>query len=150
MNNKGFTLIEVLVSIAIIFILAGISTSVFYQKYRTVTVDKDVTNVISYLDKARNQTIDAVDASSFGISFSSTTVNLFEGTVSNSSTIKTTYTISPDVTMTYALTGGASQVYFNRLTGEPSVVGTITLTSKVNNSYTTTIVIRATGLAEVQ
>lgn len=148
---KGFTLVETLIAIGILVLLGGLTSAAFYNKFRTVTVDKDVQNVLAYLDKARNQSLSSVNSSSFGVKFSSSTVYFFKGTTSNSSTNQASRPLSSGVTISpLALTGGVTEVYFNRLTGEPSATGTITFSSANGSSFNKTIVIRSTGLAEVQ
>ncbi len=142
---------ETLIAIAILVLLAALTVSAFYNKYRTVTVDKDVQNVISYLDKARNQSIAAVNSSSFGVKFSSNKVYFFKGSVFSTSTTQMTYTLSSGVTLSpISLTGNATELYFDRLTGEPSVTGTVTFSSANGSSSNKTVIIRSTGLAEAQ
>lgn len=149
--KKGFTLIEILISIAILLLLAGLTIGAFYTKFRTVTVDKDVENVIAYLDKARNQSLASVESSSYGVALQTNSALFFKGTSETpSSNILTRHFFSANVTASSSLSGGAVRVYFTRLTGEPSATGTIIFMSTNGSQYNKTIVIRSTGLAEVQ
>lgn len=150
MIKRGFTVIEMLVVIAILVVLAGVSIAFLLPQKQTATVDRDAQNALTYLQRARNQSLSSVDNSSFGVNFASTSAAFFKGTSYGAAGVQSSFTYAPSVYATVALTGGATQVYFNRLSGEPSVTGTITFRSSLNASTTKVIYIRATGLSEIQ
>ncbi len=147
-KNKGFTVIEVLVSLSILVILFGISLGVFYAQRKAANIENDAQNVLTQLQKARNQTLSSVNNSSFGVRFTASSSALFEGTTYSQAGTLFTFPFSSNVTT--SLTGGVTQVYFERLTGEPSATGTITFQSNAGTTTPQTIIIRATGLAEIQ
>lgn len=142
-TQKGFTVIEILVVIGILLILLGITLGALSSQKNSATAERDAQNVLTYLEKARNQTLSSIDNSSYGVIFTSTSTRLFKGTSYSAPNLLSTYEYTSGVTSTIALSGGATQLYFNRLSGEPSATGTITFQSE-------TIIIRATGLAEIQ
>jgi prepilin-type N-terminal cleavage/methylation domain-containing protein len=148
-GKKGFTAMEILVVLAIFLLLVSVSLTAFYGRKQVANIDRDAENVLTYLQKARNQTVSSVDNSSFGVRFSSSTAVLFKGTSYTASSTQSTFSYGSGVVVSVSLAGGATQLYFQRLTGEPSATGTITFTS--NTSTTSkSIIIRATGLAEIQ
>lgn len=74
-------------------------------------------------------------------------VIIFKGKVflSNDPDNETINIISPATISAITLTGGASDLYFNRLSGAPSASGTIALSISGDASLAKTITISATG-----
>lgn len=149
-NSKGFSLLELVIGIAIIAIIAGISVATFAKFSRSSSVNKEADIALSHLEKARNQTLASVDSSSFGVRFSTSTITFYKGTTYSGSTGRVVQSIPSNVLVSYSFTGNAQEIYFNRLTGIPSATGTVTFTSRSNASTTKTIQVQATGLAEIQ
>lgn len=152
MNKRGFTLIEVLISISIMALLLGISMSVFRALTDQQSLDRDVETVISYMLRAQNQTRAGEKNSNYGVYFASTSVTLFEGTVYSAGT--PTNLVFNFNNRTYmhatALTGGGNQIYFKKISGAPHATGTVTYRSNGMTSKQKLIQIYASGLIEVQ
>lgn len=151
LEKKGFTLMEILIVMGTIILLVGISIKVFYNQKSSATVDRDTDNTLNYLQKARNQSLSSVNNTTFGVRITSTSTSLFEGTSYSVSSARESFSFGAGTTVTTSLSGNATQLYFNRLTGEPTATGTITFLSTGGGStQTEVIIIRATGLAEIQ
>jgi type II secretory pathway pseudopilin PulG len=148
----GFTIIERIVVIGITVAVVGLTATAFVGLSNSETLDKDTGLVLTAIEKARNDTINAKNGSEFGVMFSSSTVTIFEGTVYNANAVtNVVYNISTKVTLSsLQLTGGASTIYFGQIDGKPSATGTITYSLKSNASSTKSISIYGSGLAEVQ
>jgi prepilin-type N-terminal cleavage/methylation domain-containing protein len=149
-GQKGFTLLEILIIVAIFVALAGIGLSAFYNFNRHHALEKDTRAVFSVLEDARSRTLSAKNDSSWGVHFESTKVVLFEGTDYDASDPKNfLILLSSHVEISSIdLTDGAQSITFQRLTGDADVTGIITLSFINDPSVQKTISIYKTGLVE--
>lgn len=149
-KNKGISIIEILVSIAIMGILGSISVSVFSGLANSISLDKDASNIVSYINKARTESINSVNSLEHGVLFAAKKVTVFKSTIYSVANTETSYDISGKSSITaITLTGGATSLYFDKLTGAASKTGTITVTS-AGGTKTKTITIYATGIIDIQ
>ncbi|MEK7588620.1 MAG: type II secretion system protein [Patescibacteria group bacterium] len=146
--QKGFTVTEMLVVFAVVGIMAAVVIPKFSQiRESQILKDASIT-VVSALNKASAQTLASIDSSEYGVHFQSDRVIIFKGTsyVAGSGSNEDITLASPATITNISLTGGVSDVYFNRLTSAPNVVGTVTITV---NSSTKIITIGATGIVSM-
>ena len=144
--KKGISLVEVLFIIGIVVLMAVISYPQF-SKIKSLQVVKSAGgDVISSLEKAQSQTRASLNSSAYGVHFQSDKIIIFKGTTfsANDGNNQAINIISPATISNISLTGGASDIYFNRLTGKPSASGTVTI-SVASASVSKTITISATG-----
>jgi len=146
---KGFTVIEVLVAIALAGIIAAIGVASFVNWNTTEALDTETGKIISLLLEARSLTISGSDSSAFGVHFESGKAVLFRGsTYTPESPSNRTQALHDEVRISsIALTGGASDVVFKKLTGATAQSGTVTLVSARDAQKTRTITITLTGVA---
>lgn len=152
--KKGLTMAEVLVVIAVLGIIFAVILPQFAKNRENQVLKNAVGEVISSLDKARSQTLASLNANicstcgNYGVHFQSDKVIIFRGTVfsANDANNETINIITPANISNISLGTGISDVYFARLTGAPSHVGTITVST---TSFLKTIRISATGVASV-
>lgn len=134
--KRGFTMIEVMLSLAIIGVLAGISAPI-YQSFQ-VRNDLDIAAVTIAQSMRRAQVLsEAVDGdATWGVDVRSGSITVFKGaTYAGRDT--TFDELSPMPTsITPSGFGGA---VFAKFTGLPQTTGTITLTSNANETRTITI-----------
>jgi prepilin-type N-terminal cleavage/methylation domain-containing protein len=137
-KNAGFTLIEIILSLATIGIIAGISIPV-YQSFQ-VRNDLDIATVEIAQSARRAQILSqAVDGdTSWGVKIqsASTSISIFKG-VSYSArdlTFDEIFYLPPSITVS-----GLSEIVFGKFTGLPVVTGTTTLTSNTNETRNITI-----------
>ncbi len=147
--KRGITLIEILMVVAILGILTGISVSSFRTISNTKTLDKEAEVVLSYINRTRTNAINSLNLEAHGVSFASSTVTIYYGTSAVTAASSSVYTLSGGHTISgVSLSNGATNFYFNKLSGEPSATGSITIRNQSGD--TKTITIYGTGLSEVQ
>lgn len=150
-SQKGITFIELLIVIAIIIILIAVVSPQF-SKVKNLQILKGTgEDVVSLLRKARSETLASLNSTEYGVHFSSNQVVLFSGTTynPNSASNQIDSISSPATISAISLTGGAVDVYFNRLSGTASKTGTITISISSDASLTKTITISGTGVASI-
>ncbi len=134
--NRGFTLIEVMLSLAMIAILAGVSLPI-YQSFQ-VRNDLDIAAVTIAQSMRRAQTLSqAVDGDiTWGVDIQSGSITIYKGAsyAGRDATYDELFNMPTSTTPS-----GLSGVVFAKFTGMPQITGTITLTSNLNETRTITI-----------
>ncbi len=147
-GNHGFTLLEILMVIAIMGILITIIISSFSILNKSQALEKSVRQGASIVSQARSLTLSSKEDSNYGVHFESSALTLFKGPTYSALDANNIVTpLNNLVSITnIALTGGGSDVVFKRLNGSINTPGTITYTL---SSKTKSLTISATGLIEV-
>ncbi len=145
--QKGYSILEILLAVAIVGIILVIATYSFSGLKNSQAMKNATGDISSATDKARSEAFASVASSEYGVHFQSNKVVIFKGTAYNaSSSTNETINISSPASITNVTLNGVSgtsgDVYFNKLTGTPSKTGTVTVTV---SSTTKTITISATG-----
>lgn len=145
--NKGFTLVEILVSLSVLAIISGIVMFSFSSVNSSGALERSASDVVSALNQARSQTLSSKDNSIYGVRFEESEVIIFRESFSagNSENVSVTLT-SPVSLSEVSLAGGGSEVLFERFTGKVAAHGTVTLSGSA--SSTKVITIYETGLFE--
>lgn len=143
--KKGITGLEIIIVVAVLGIIFAIVVPQFAKVRERAVLKSAVSDILSSLNKAKNQTLSSVDSSEYGVHFESDRVIIFKGTsfssgVSGNETINIT---SPATLSTISILGGGSDIYFNRLNGTPNTTGSVTVSS---TNFSKTITIAATGI----
>lgn len=141
--HNGFTLLEVLLSVALIAVLVGISIPI-YQSFQ-VRNDLDIATVEIVQNMRRAQALSyAVDGdTSWGVKIQSGNITVFKGANYVARDINSDEVFNIPTSITPA---GLSEVVFTKFTGLPQTTGTITLTS--NSNETRSIAINQKGMAD--
>ncbi len=147
MNNRGFSALEIIITISISFILTAISVSMFSRLSNNTSLDKDANIVLSYISRARSAAIDSKDALAHGVKFASTTVYIYSGTTYPGTHSESYNLLSGANISSLSLSNRSTSFYFNKLTGTPSATGTVTVS---RNGSSKSIIIYATGVSEIQ
>ena len=139
--NKGFTLLELLLSIALISVLAGFSLPVYRTLIKKNDLDIAANSIVASLRRAQILS-QAVDGDiTWGVKVQSGSIVVFKG--ASYATRDTAYDEIFDVPTSIGI-GGTGEYVFAKMTGLPQSTGTTTLTSE---SDTRTVSINAKGMA---
>ncbi|MEN9614212.1 MAG: hypothetical protein RLZZ347_519 [Candidatus Parcubacteria bacterium] len=148
--SKGISVLELLITVAIVTLLVSISLKTFGQFFTVQSVDKEVGAVLSTIAYARSQSMAGRNDTSYGVHFASTTITVFRG---STYTVSTTTNIARElsggvVVSRLSLGAGVVDVVFGKLTGTASASGTIMISSTRDSTQSKTITISGTGLAQ--
>lgn len=135
-NESGFTLIEVLLSIALIAFIAGISIPV----YQSLQLRNDLevsANIISQnLRRAQTLSRGVDDDSKWGLYIESEKATIFKGNdfLTRDMDADETYDLPRSV-----VPSGLQEIIFGKFSGEPQQTGDVILTSSSGDIKTVTI-----------
>ena len=148
-HKKGFTVLEVLIVIAIVGILTVIVVTGFQKFNRVESVNRDTETVLETLRSARDQTVASKNELQYGVHFGTQSITLFSGTsYSSGAAGNQVYPLhSGDTILSTVITGGGSNVIFQRLTGQTADYGTVTISSMAASS-SNNVIIYDTGLVQ--
>jgi prepilin-type N-terminal cleavage/methylation domain-containing protein len=149
MIKRGFTMVELLIVVAIAILLSAVVFSSLLSFRKNQALEKDTELVVQLLNQARSQTLSSKGATVYGVHFASSQVILFSGsTYAAAASGNQAFDLtSTDTILTITLTGGGSDVLFQRLTGETTQNGTIVISSS-GISRTKTVTIYRTGVID--
>lgn len=151
-NNKGFTVLELLMVISIIAVLATIITLSFSSFRNSSALQTTSEDVVSILNKARSNTIASKDGYQYGVHFATNDVTIFRGAsfvAGDGSNEVHTLDTAVQIAST-AFAGGGSDVLFKKFTGKTDNYGTTTLQVIPDPSKTAIISIEETGVVGFQ
>jgi len=141
-HTKGFTLIEVLLSVTLIAILAAFTTPVYLSFFLSNDVALVTSDLASSLRRAQLLSRSGASDSPWGVAIQNQQIILFQGTTyaARDTTFDEITTFGSIIDVT-----GITEVTFSQLYGIPSTTGATTFTSAENN-VSKTITINEIGL----
>lgn len=137
--SQGFTLLELLLSLALIAILAGFSASIFLRIQTKNDLDSSAATVVQNLRRAQ-LLAQAVDSDiAWGVKIQNGSIILFKG--ASYATRDTAFDEISTIPNSIGASG-VSEIVYNKFTGLPQLSGTITLST---NTDTSTVTINEKG-----
>ncbi len=152
LKYKATSLITILAIIAVMGLLVAIIVPSLTNSRQRQSLNGSTDDIVSLLVTARSQTLSSYNSRNYGVHFTSTSITLFTGPTYNvNATDNIVKTLDTGVSLsTISLTGGGSDVIFDRLKGSTSQYGTIVVQVSGSVAYLKTITISSTGLVSTQ
>jgi len=135
-TSQGFTLVELLLCVAIISLLAGLSIPVSESFNRNNDLDIATQLLASGLRRAEAYARASNTDNAWSVEVQSSTVTLFQGTSFGGRNTAYDEAFSLPGTITPS---GTTEVQFSKFAATPNTSATITLTSTTNNTRTVTV-----------
>lgn len=140
--NNGFTLLEILLCVAMIGIIAGVTAPMYNGMLTKNDLDIATTTVVQSMRRAQLLSQGMEGDSNWGVKVQSGSIVIFKGT-SYAARDTTLDEVTPMPTL--IAVSGTTEYVFNKMSGTPQTVGSVTLTS---NSSSKTITINAKGTTD--
>lgn len=121
-STSGFTLVELLLVIALVVIIGLFTSSVGISYYQSELLSEASDNIVSTLRQAQGLAMSGKNASSYGVYFGEDSYVLFEGSYYETREIEEdmVFPLNSNLVIT-----GPREVVFSALTGRASVVDTL-------------------------
>ena len=133
MNNKGFTLIEALLSITILVIIAGLSIPVAQRFYTRNNLDVATHSLVQTIRKTQSFAMGSNGDSKWGIRFSNPTITVFKG--ENFAGREQEFDENYDMPNTVRVSG-IEELVFDKMSGLPNTTQDIILTNSDGETKT--------------
>jgi prepilin-type N-terminal cleavage/methylation domain-containing protein len=125
---KGFSLLEIIISIAIIGILTAIVTNSFQISQIKKQQDGIVQSIVASLEKAQADTVAGKEGSSHGIKFNAQEYISFVGTSFNANSVTNQINIiNPQFEIQNTISNAQDIIYFAKISGTTNESATITI-----------------------
>lgn len=128
-HMRGFTLVELILSVGILSMLAGLSLPLYASFYNRTNLDSTADQVAHALRRAQGFSRSANGDTTWGVRLQSGSVVVFKGASYAARDVDYDETIS----LNNITPSGVSEVVFTKLYGAPSATGTVTLTETTIN-----------------
>lgn len=141
-HEQGFTLLELLLSVAIISLIAGFSLPVYRTLLSKNDLDISATVTASSLRRAQNLSQGVDGDITWGVKAQNGSIVIFKGTsfASRDTNFDETFDVPTSISV-----GGATEIIFSKLTGLPQTTGTFNLSTE---SDSRTVTINAKGMVD--
>ncbi len=146
MKNKGFTIIELVLSVFILTTLFSIAFLSYQNIKRTFLLKTTTQRVISVIETAKERSESSLNNSQHGVRIESSQLILFEGPSYADASLKENFTISKELSLEGNFVG-YPDIIFEKVTGKTKNIGSIKVLYNKNPSYFKLIKINSFGNA---
>ena len=134
MHKKGFSLLEIMIVVAIIGILSAIAVINFSAARKAKILETTADGIAFTLEKAKADSVSGKYGQSHGLKFNTGDYISFVGSSYNAGNASNTaYTIDDSFTITNTITDPDDKIVFLRLTGATNNTATVTV-SQISDS----------------
>ena len=145
---KGTTILEVIIGIAVLFILAAIAIP-SASTPTVIDIQVDTQQIVSTLSLAQNRTMASEASSQHGVFFDvmGNTYTLFEGSdyASRNTSEDEVFALSRSVAISLVSFGGGDEIVFERIYGSTVQSGSVVIELVSNASVTSTVFVAPSG-----
>lgn len=135
-TRPGFTLLEVLLSVALLALLTGMGAPVYQAMQNRNSLDISTNSLVQSLRRAQLLSQASEGDSSWGVKVQSGSIVLFRG--SSYAARNAGYDEIFDIP-TNIILSGVNEIVFDKLSGLPQTTGTMTLTSTAGETRNMTV-----------
>jgi len=144
--QKGFTLLELLISVGIITLIGAASLASFINSRNIRDLAASGQNVISIIKLAQSKTLAGENNNLWGVHLEQSKFTLFEGATYAGAISTQAHLLPPNIKIAnIALAGGGPDVLFQKLTGKTTKNGTFDLQVKSDGSQKFSITVDSSG-----
>lgn len=138
--KKGFTILELILAVALFLILGTLATAFYSRLYVQSTVTSVTDQLTQAFRKAQTYAMSSRLNSNWGVHKDTSQIVLFQGNTyaERTASLDEVFPIGDNVTVSIF-----TDVIFSRLTGTPSATATITITG---GTSTKTVIINSQGV----
>ena len=150
-QNAGFTLLELMVVLAIVAVVGAISISNFGLLQKKYSVDGSMQEFVGIISLAKSNTVSSEAISQYGIYINTATFPnayvLFKGSSYDARDVSydKTYVLPSTLQFADVSLQGGNEIVFDRLTGASGQSGNVTLRSIADNAQSKTMYISSAG-----
>jgi prepilin-type N-terminal cleavage/methylation domain-containing protein len=150
-NNAGFTIIELVIVIAILVLLSAIAIPDFISFQKKTDLDNSIQEFASALRTAQSKTLSSENDSQYGVylktSVSPNQYILFKGTsyAGHDAASDHIYSLKNTSEFFNISLGGGNEIVFDKLTGVSEESGSVSARIKTDTSYSKTVYISNSG-----
>lgn len=137
--KKGFTLLEIIIVLAILLVIGTIVFANLSNFKNKQVINGATADLNSFIYKAKSLTLESFESSQYGVRFEPNEVYIFKGSSYTGSNIIDTVVMPEGLTVETGTITVPGDVVYERLTGDPSVRGSVVLKF---SSYSSEIIIR--------
>lgn len=145
---RGFTLVEILVVGAILALIGAAAIISFRNSRATAELDAASRNLLSILGLAQARTLAGDTNSRWGVKLETDRYTLFRGSSFAGSDANQIFLLPQGIEISQiALSGGGSEVVFQKITGKTAQSGILTLRQSAGNNTAISLTIDPSGRA---
>ena len=135
-NTRGFTLIEVLLSVVLIAFITGVSVPIYRSYLVKNNLDTATMIFVQSLRRAQGLSQAGEGDTTWGVNIETGLITVFKGAsyAARDTTYDETFTIADSIGIS-----GVQEIVFSKMYGEPQTTGSVTLSSDMGHSKTITI-----------
>ncbi len=147
-GRQGYTLVELLIAIAVLTVILVISAAAFYNLTKKSDLDTSRDNIISTLNTARNKTVASEGSVQYGVYFDTTSSP--DKYILRSTSFDEVHDLPSSVEISnISFNGGGNEVVFKLLDGSTDNYGSVVIQSSITNE-TQTIYVYSSGEISTQ
>lgn len=146
--NRGFTMIEILVTLAIFALMAGIGLFMSFEAYRSATRRSERETIVSLLERARSRAMANIDQSAWSVCYDAGDYIIAKGSACDDSTAHDRVEANAGVagTSNFSIFDSPNEIVFSQLTGNvAAAVSTEQVITVVQNGKSEEIKINYEG-----